>query len=471
MAAGAKARALGSLAVLAAAVTWGHHCGQGLTPLRHPDTPSYLLLLEPQALEDVLAHYRTFGYPLFLRAVGALGLPWEAIAAAQLAVYLGAVLLFWGAVHAYSRRPWLAFASSAPLLFAPVFDLVRFVQPDYLSSALAIVAFASLLFVVARPRSAIAWSGVGLATLLAYHVRPATVFLIALVPALAAALWRLRDGRPWRWIAWRAIALAAVTVLPWLAYATLRAVEVEHFGLVGFGGYNASALAACFVDEELIAELPPWEARLASKIFSRRRARGWEPVRLGEATLPCFEQYSDNLWRICSAVVWDELRAARSHRRQRLAAGDPIPAMEAPERIVVNRRLTRFARAVIGARPALYGQWVRDAIGYGLAQLPAEPWIRWPSLLLAASLPALGWVGRGRDLGASLAASGGREASALALAAGAWFAAFLFLTCLVSYPFLRYFQAMILFLPSALLTALFVVWSAILTLRRTEVRR
>ncbi|MEZ5332904.1 MAG: hypothetical protein R2991_12835 [Thermoanaerobaculia bacterium] len=129
------------------------------------------------------------------------------------------------------------------------------------------------------------------------------------------------------------------------------------------------------------------------------------------------------------------------------------------ERIVVNRRLQSFAREVLSRRPLLYLQWIRDAARYGLAQLPGEPWVRWPALLLAPSL-AVAWIGdrRRRRRGAPPA---GCDREALA---GLWviglgtFLLYLALTCLVSYPFRRYFLSMDLFLPSALAATLFDVW-------------
>ncbi len=432
--------------------------GRGwLGSIRHPDTASYAWSLPVErTLEERLAHYRTVGYPFFLRALGAVGLGWEAIPEAQLAVYLGAVLLLWSGATACWGRPWLALAAATPLLYLDFLSLVPFVQPDFLSGGLAIAATGLLLHLVARPGSVLLWASLAVAVFATYQVRPAAVFLVAWVPLAGAALgWLRRDLSPRR-LALRAAGLAAATVLPWLAFATLRLVLVGHFGLVAFGGYNLSALASCFVDEALIRELPAPHARLARQIYGKRLARGWGPLELGGDTLPCFEQYNENLWRINAGTVWDGLRAQR--RRQRAGRGDAgdLPAL--PERVFVNERLDGFARAVIAARPRLYLQWVVDAGRYGLSQLPEEAWIRWPALLLPPAAAAAWLAGRRR--GAARGSPAGkppawRPLAGLWLLGGGYFVAYLVLTCLVSYPFQRYFLSIALLLPCPLAASLF----------------
>lgn len=426
-----------------------------LGAVRHPDTESYAwsLPLERSAAER-LAHYRTVGYPFFLRALGAVRLGWQAIPETQLAVYLAAVLLFWSGMRAWWGRAWLAFAAATPLFYLDFLSLVPFVQPDFLSGGLAIATFGVLLHLLARPRSVLLWSALTLAVVATYQVRPATVFLVGWVPLAGAALWWLRGGLPVPHLALRAAGLAAATVLPWLAFSTLRLLLVGHFGLVAFGGYNSSALASCFLDEELIAELPEPHAELARKIYGKRRARGWQPLVAGGDTMPCFEQYNDNLWRINASTVWDGLRAAR--RRAARQGGSPLDVE--PPRIVVNRRLQAFARAVIARRPRLYLQWVRDAVRFGLAQLPSEAWIRWPALLLPPAAAAAWLAGRRR--GAARGSPAGkppawRPLAGLWLLGGGYFVAYLVLTCLVSYPFQRYFLSIALLLPCPLAASLF----------------
>lgn len=436
------------------ALQWG--AGR-LDPVRHPDTKSYEWSLPSErTATELLSHYRTVGYPFFLRGLGALHLGWGSIPSAQLIVYLASVLLFWSGATAWWGRPWLAFAAASPLFWLDLFELAPLVQPDFLSCGLAIAVVALLFHLLRRPRSGWLWAALTVTVFATYQVRPATVFLIGWVPLLGGVLCRLRPGMTWRTAALRAATLASATVLPWLAFSLFRLALVGHFGLVAFGGYNASAVASCFVDPDILSELPEPYAHLARRVYQRRRARGWQPLELGGDTTACFEQYSDNLWRISSASVWDSLR---SHRR-RVRSGR-MPASGLPDeadRIVVNRRLSSFARAVLVRRPRLYLQWIRDAARYGLAQLPGEAWILWTTLLIPPSLAAAWFTGRHRREPRRRLALDREALSGLWFLGAGHFLLFLALICLVSFPFHRYFLSMDLFLPSALTATLFELW-------------
>ncbi|MEZ5332905.1 MAG: hypothetical protein R2991_12840 [Thermoanaerobaculia bacterium] len=246
----------------------------GLRPVRHPDTKSYEWSLPPErTAPELLSHYRTAGYPFFLRGLGALHLGWGSIPSAQLIVYLVSVLLFWSGARTWWGRPWLAFAAATPLLWLDVFELAPLVQPDFLSCGLLIAVVGLLLHLLHRPRNGWLWAALAAAVFATYQVRPATVFLIGWVPLLGALLCRLRPPATWREAASRATGLAAATILPWLAFSLLRLFTVGHFGVVAFGGYNLSALASCFVDEELVADLPAPDAVLA-----RGSCNGGEPT-------------------------------------------------------------------------------------------------------------------------------------------------------------------------------------------------
>ena len=453
---------------LAAADHW--HDGAFQT-VKHPDTDSYLKALNATTLEAALAHYRTYGYPLFFRLLGWLGLGWPGLPYLQAAVYYGAVVLFFFAVRSYAGSAWLAFAAALPLIYAEIFVQVGLLQPDFLSAALALIATALLLLLAVRPASPALWTALPLVVFATYQVRPATVFLIGWIPLAGWLLrWLRSGGGPARHLRWATL-LAVVTIVPYLGFAGLRLALVGHFGLVSFGGFNLSAVATSFLDDDLVRSLPDEHRTLARRILRRREARGWQPMTLGADSLTWFQQYNDNLWRVSSAAAWTQLRSQRRTVRRLERAGEAIenPALlqiGRRPRVLVNERLSELARAILHRRPVLYTKWVRDAMLYGLARLPGSVWIRWPTVLLVLSVVPAALIQRARrrrsdDQAAGAARRGLEESYAaigLAILGISYAAIYMFLTSLVSFPFERYYLSIVLLLPTALCALLFEVW-------------
>jgi hypothetical protein len=259
-----------------------------LKAVRHPDTPSYVSAAQAKTFTEAVSNYRTYGYPLFLKTLNRAGLKRRDVPIVQMVVYLAAVVLLFAALTSFTGAPWLALAATTPLIHSRVLDLAPLLQPDFLSSALVLAAVAFTLLLATRPRQPLLWLAIGLAVFAAYQVRPATVFLVAWIPFIAWLARSTLTRRPIETLRWSLLILL-VTVLPYLGFATLRWVTVGHFGLVAFGGYNSSAVAACFVDREVVQSLPRQDRRLAHGILRSRTRRGWEPLTLGGDTYPCFE--------------------------------------------------------------------------------------------------------------------------------------------------------------------------------------
>ena len=260
-----------------------------------------------------------------------------------------------------------------------------------------------------------------------------------------------------------------MTFLPFLAFCSLRWVTVGHFGVVSFGGPNQAGMAASFIDGEVVRQLPQEHQGLARNMMKMRRKRGWEAMTRRSAIVDYFVQYSDNIWRVAIPAAQKEYK-----RISALPEGHPDrpDGMERPARVVQNEMLSRASRSVVRLRPGLYFKWVTSAVAYGLKQLLNYVWIVAPAWLILFSTPIFLLATR-----ASSASIPPLESNVLSTLIGlltlgvGYFAAYLMLVSLVSFPFTRYLVSLTLFLPSALCAQLFVMWRQILPnfpLRLTE---
>jgi hypothetical protein len=430
-----------------------YHAGQ-LVPIKTPDTRSYLVAAQAETVTQALSHYRTYGYPLFLRILHWVDPGRDQLPEVQILLYFAAVLLFWAAATAVAE-PWLAFAAASPLLYAPVLDLAPVIQPDFLAAAGVLTATSLTVLLAFREGNPVLWTLLGLSVFFSYQVRPASVFLLVWIPAVAWLCSTFRTGEPRRALAW-GLKVLLLTALPYIAFAGFRWTTVGHFGLVAFGGLNSSAVAACFIDRDLVRDLPPEQQRLAHRILKARKRRNWEPMAVGSDSERWFEQYNENLWRIANTIAWNE-RRRETHQG---TATVSEPSLTEVDRIVVNERLARLSRSVFLRRPLHYLQWIRDAFFFGVRQLSDYHWIRWPWVLLILSL-AIGWLAGPID-----AKAGDTRRSSFLLVlwflATSYFLLYTLLISLVSFPFQRYFLSTILFLPSALIATLFEIWRGVL---------
>jgi hypothetical protein len=431
------------------------HAGR-LRPRKVADTQSYLVAASSTTLTQALAHYRTQGYPLFLKMAARMESRLGMVPTLQAVLYLSAVLLFWLAIWRYTDSRWLALAAATPLPYAHIFGLVNILQPDLLAAAAALAAVSFLLLLERRPASVVLWAAFTLALFTSYQLRPANVFLVVLAPVIAAILRWSGAPLPWRSVLRWAGFVALAAALPYLAFATLRWVKVGHFGLVSFGGTNLSAAAACFLDHDLVRELPEDSRLAARKALAARRRAGFQPLRRGDDTAKWFEeQYNENLWRIMRPGARALLDRERRRAREATAVGEEPPRLDPrPDQVVINARLGELSEQIILRRPGLYLQWVRDSFGFGLRQLGDRPWVFWPATLIVLALP-VSWVIGARSRRTD---GGGRSdvrPFGLFLVGVLYFVANLLLLALVTFPFARYFAGAVLLLPSVLCVELF----------------
>ncbi len=447
----------------------------GLEARRVPDTRSYEIASDLDTLGERLGYYRSIGYPLFLDAVKAVGLTQQAIPSIQLAAYILALYLFWWALWRFSGSKWLAYAATFPLPWAAVMELVNRIQPDFLSAAATIAAVSITFLLVTKPRSLWLWTGFLLSAMAAYHLRPAAVFLIGFLPLLGGVVFWIRNSgsRP-RAIRF-ALLLMLATVMPYWGFCTLRLVSVGHFGLVSFGGTNLAGLAANFISGGLITELPQEHRPLARGMLKLRRRIGLEPMMKGDRAEEFFAQYSDNIWKVANPAGKFELRK-RKLDLERTGAQDRWRQNAAwqrqPEMVARNTIVGAMSKSVIRNRLHLYFSWVRAAQRYGLRQLTDYLWIVGPFLLSLISLPLMLLRCRKAPTSSVRIRDDPDPADhpttqqtliALLILGVGFFSGYLFLVSLISFPFTRYFQSMILFAPTMLCAQLFAIWRQIVS--------
>lgn len=433
------------LLIALAWVGWQRAEDAGFAPARVPDSISYLKAAEASTFRGALAHYRSTGYPAFLNLVAAFGHRHERVPEVQAGVFSAATIAFFFAARGFTGSGWLALLAAAPLPFAFINRLVSTLATDHLAASLTLLAVSSLLWLLKRPRQPLAWIALTLTCALTYQVRPSAQIVIVWIPLAAWALDRATgSARGW---AWRS-GVAASTLLPYLAFCTLRLVMVGHFGLVSFAGSNLAAAAACLVDEPLVAEMPADLQQPTQAILTRRQRQGLTPLTSTVEAASCREHYNSNLWRLLFPIVQPEMRAEL--RRPGAGRLRPVEVWGRPFQVERDARLQRLGLAIVQRRLEGYAAWVRGSIQYGLARMGR----RRPVVVGLVLLVVAAGVRVAQRLSDRLALRPVAPAAlTLALAMVAYSALYLFAVSLVSFPFSRYLAGIILLLPPGLLLA------------------
>ena len=439
-----------------------------LEPQRVADTKSYEIAADLDSLQARLGYYRSLGYPLFLNIVEGLGFSHRAVPTIQLGAFFVSIYLLWFALWRLSGSKWLAYAAVSPLPWAAVVALVDRIQPDFLSASATIVAISSVGLLVVAPRRILWWGALILSVAAAYHLRPAAVFLVGFVPLMGGVFYLALVRGSLRQALRLGLLIGIATVVPYLSFCGLRWFAVGHMGLVSFGGTNLAGLAANFVSGKAIVDLPREDRSLARRFLKIRRRNGWEPMTMDSAIEVHFAQYSDNIWKVANPAGKLELTERRTDlKKARAKAGDVEISLQTwerqPSQVARNTIVGETAKALVAARPKLYFRWVRGALVYGLKQLPQYVWILGPLIVIIVSLPVL--LIRCPQVNRKVQVDAGPSAEAvlvsLIILGLGYFVIYLLLVSLVSFPFQRYFQSMILFLPTTMCVQVFEIWRRI----------
>ncbi len=418
------------------------HQPPGLVPAYYSsDSYEFLEALHGDPWTQSLSSRRTLGYPLMLEGIQALPGGIASLPSAQLAVYLLAVVVLGAAAGLYLGSSLSGLVMATPLLWSRLAgDHAASVLAEVPAASFAALTLASLLWSAARPKNRWALGAIGGTLFVTYQMRPAYLFLLPLVPVLATWLsWsRSDDSSRWlpsrQWLAAskrRLVALAALCLLPFLAWCGFRAVFVGHFGLVSFGGTNIIGVAISFLTPDVVAKLPAEHQALGQAILERRTQQG---IRTGAGRVYEYRRfvrnYNRNIWHIAVPIA----------RQGKPARFDT----EGRFWVETNTRFSRFAWAVIGQRPTFYARWVADALLETVRQLAREPAMRWSALL---ALAAAVWA---RLSPAARPPLLDRAGIGLLAAVVVWALAGVLLACLVEPPVDRYWLAASLFLPGTL---------------------
>jgi hypothetical protein len=438
------------LLLMAVAAVWVGASGQAQVVRPH-DSQTYDSVSR-MPLTEMLGSVLTLGYPLLLRAVRIVSPDYALLPWVHLGLHLLACWLLDGGLRKFGASAWQAAAASAAFLATIVSHPgAGYVLTDFPTRAVAVGAIALLLRIAAEPRRMAHWIGLTVVLALCYHLRPAYLFMIPLVPLAGIALMRIyhgREGQPYR-LKTGAVALVGIAVLPFLAYCTLRMALVGHFGLVSFGGLNIVGVAAEMLDERVIETSVPSHLRgLAREIVARREARG-VPSAITPSGIDIHQwdkNYNQSVWQIAYPAAVE--RTGADHIR-------------------INRELNDLSRAVLRARLALYLRFLAANYREGVGRLLGRDAVLevcaalWLLLFAVRLLVAPGKAEGNENVGRASARD------ALLLLALAFALTKLLLVSLVEMTITRYVLAAGMLLPSAVAVLAFDQAAAIVARIRT----
>ena len=320
-----------------------------LTPVTVNDTPGYVEFPwdSPQA---ILGHFRTPGYPAFLKIAGLVAADQQAVPLLQYVAFCGATLVLYAGCRRFLKDDWLALAAASPLLYSRLLHgYLATVATDTLAGALGVTAMGCLLLWLVD-RHWLAAAGLLLAVMLAWLVRPASLFLVPLLPMLAVLIADVRGAVPARWRAGALVLL--LTATPVLGWSLLRWTVVGSAGIVAFGGNNLVGIAGQFLVPEDVARLPDDLQTIAKGALARREApeapRGPYDHEPPLHYLRMEDRYDFTIWQQFTAAAQAEY---------------------GPNHTRVNADLRRLGTALIWLHPRDYATWLVKATRQGVKKV------------------------------------------------------------------------------------------------------
>ena len=171
------------------------------------DSESYLVAAR-MPFQDLLGYHRTAGYPLLMKAFAAVSPGFRIMPWVHLALLYLAVVVLDTALRRYGASPWQAFAVSSGFLFAAWQNqAVSYLLTDFAAMVMAVMTVGFLFWVTAAPRRPLPWIGLTTCLAFSYHIRPAYLFLVPLVPLLGILLIRIRTRRAGKPSCWKQFAV------------------------------------------------------------------------------------------------------------------------------------------------------------------------------------------------------------------------------------------------------------------------
>lgn len=415
-------------------LAWKSVAGQ-LEPQEHIDSRTYLRLATDASMLEILGSIRSLGFPLLLRGLLWISGSLDALPALNLLLFGVAAVAWCAALERFGLSKLAALAAGSWPLYSQLFrELLASVMSDVPAAAMVLLVLSAFLLLLREPHRWRWWLALGVATFLAYQLRPANVFLVVLMPLAAGAR---------RSLAFR---LAVVTIAPLLLFCVLRLVLVGHFGLVPFTGHNLSGITSSMLTPELVAELPDAERPLATAILDERIRRGRLPLTASSSFEEWERFYIWNSWGNAIGLVKVEWKSAFLNAESESAPPDMAVRYRD---VYIEKRLFSHCMAVLRARPGLYYSWLWRAWAHALSTTARQPWI-----VVPLGLWVLGWAWSRRGAAPrrdamhheSLRKSLGLLGLGVVFYLGA-----MGLVLLIETPFWRYLAAAELLLPGALM--------------------
>jgi hypothetical protein len=303
----------------------------------------------------------------------ALASDYRAVPWLHAAMLCAAVFFMDFALRRFGATPWQACAFSSGFLYATLQQPWTFaaVLTDFPACVTAGIAVASLFWVVSERKSAAAWLVLSAATAASYHLRPAMLFLVPLVPLLGGILLRIRAAQNGEATAWKLVlpALLGAALVPLLAYCLLRMLVVNDFGLVAMGGDTSSGLAAEMLDWKTIDRDVPEQYRPLAEAILRERERMGLRSAFGGGMAISMRRYEDQF----SVNIYDiTIPAAKT-----IFGTDPV---------ALNHELRKYSRAVLWNNKDRYLLWSIYMLPRTLSKIVYRGWFLWLSLPLFAVL-------------------------------------------------------------------------------------
>jgi hypothetical protein len=346
------------------------------------------------------------------------------VALAQGILHVAAALVIYAGARAGGIGSVGALCLSLAALFSQsgLFHL-GFLLPESPAISFLLLAFAGTL---AASRSAFAFRllviPIGLATGIAYVLRPSFLPAIVAVPALWYLL-AVRSGQAGR--VSRAVLLVLAVALPFIVQSGLRWKSVGDFNIVSFGGFTTSGMAGFMLTPDIVDRLPDSIRPTAQAVLAARTAAE-DAGRIARTPLNSAGErsfvsaalgYFDIYARSYDDFVWFEIGKLRAPQESWVS---------------FNQRLTTFSIATIAAAPLRWLAWVGGAASrlVGRMIVTNAPMLMALAALLVAAIIALV---RGTGLGPSAA-----DLAQVSAVAFAWLASTGPLIVLFTFPATRY---------------------------------
>jgi hypothetical protein len=334
-----------------------------------------------------LSDWHPPGYSLFLRLVLCTG-TLAAVPLTQHLIILGSSILLYATLVRLGVRSHLAGLACAPMLLdAYQLQIEQYVLSEALFEALIISIIAALLWSPELTDRTIILAGTLLGA--AAVVRLDAIFLVPAVAGFAAVR---RAG--WK----RTSALLAISAVPLVWMATLRASEAEGFSATGgMGGIWLYGRVAPFADCA-IARIPQVEQPLCpTQPLDERPGTSWfenspdSPARLVRAGHSASSsELSDFAWRVIAAQPFDYARTVAGSftnqfrpARSQVAGGPSVQPWIFPTTVAARDRFSPSP----GLMTALYGG-PRPALNLKLAVFlhRYQRWVYTPGPVMALCL-------------------------------------------------------------------------------------